>query len=81
LRFLSRPPTLSPQSREMREGVKDEELGEQARVVYHRYKEAREYGLTRLEARLYAESTIDASELRRLRRAGCAPAIAAKILL
>jgi hypothetical protein len=80
LRFLSRPPTPSPRNREMREGVK-EEMGEQARVVYNRYKEAREYGLTRLEARLYAESTIDASELRRLRRAGCAPAIAAKILL
>jgi hypothetical protein len=66
----------------MSEGVaEDRELGEQGRVVLHRYREAREYGLTRLEARLYAESQIDASELRRLRRAGCAPAIAAKILL
>jgi hypothetical protein len=65
----------------MQQGVADQELGEQGRVVLHRYKEAREYGLTRLEARLYAESQIDVSELRRLRLAGCDPAIAAKILL
>lgn len=57
------------------------ELGEQARVVLHRYREAREYGLTRLEARLYAESEISASELRRLKRKGCPPIMAARILL
>jgi hypothetical protein len=78
---LCRRRILSPRSRDMQEGVADRELGEQAKVVLNRYKEAREYGLTRLEARLYAESQIDVSELRRLRRAGCAPAVAAKILL
>lgn len=57
------------------------ELSEQSRVVLHRYREAREFGLTRLEARMYAESGIDAGELRRLKRAGCPPIVAAKILL
>jgi hypothetical protein len=57
------------------------DLGEHYRVILHRYKEARVYGLTRLEARLYAESQIDASELRRLKRAKCPPAQAARILL
>lgn len=59
----------------------DVELSEAAKVVLHRYAEAREYGFTRLEARLYAESDIDASELRRLRRLKCPPLIGAKILL
>jgi hypothetical protein len=81
LTCLFRQRILSPRSRDMPEDVADRELGEQAQVVLNRYREAREYGLTRLEARLYAESQIDVSELRRLRRAGCAPAIAAKILL
>ena len=57
------------------------ELDEVRRVVLHRYREARLYGLTRVEARLYAESQIDASELRRLKRMGCSPAVAARILL
>lgn len=57
------------------------ELTEQTRVVLHRYREARAYGLTRVEARLYAESGIDASELRRLKRKGCPPLMAARILL
>jgi len=57
------------------------ELDEAHRVILHRYREARLFGLTRLEARLYAESHIDASELRRLKALGCAPAVAAKILL
>jgi hypothetical protein len=57
------------------------EFGEYSRVILHRYTEAREYGLTRVEARLYAESQIDASELRRLKRAKCPPAQAARILL
>ena len=57
------------------------ELSERGRVVLHRYAEAREFGLTRLEARLYAESEIDVGELRRLKRLGCPPIVAARILL
>jgi hypothetical protein len=57
------------------------ELGERNRVILHRYTEARTYGLTKIEARLYAESEISASELRRLKRVKCPPAVAAKILL
>lgn len=56
-------------------------LSEQQEVVLHRYHEARDYGFTRLEARLYAESGIDCGELRRLIRVKCPPAVAAKILL
>ena len=63
--------------------VADEEvkLTEQQEVVLHRYEEARGYGFTRLEARLYAESTIDCGILRHLKAKGCGPAMAAKILL
>jgi hypothetical protein len=57
------------------------QLTERERVILHRYQEAREYGLTRLEARLYAESGIDASELRRLVKLKCPPAQGARILL
>jgi hypothetical protein len=57
------------------------ELDEPQRVILHRYREARLYGLTRLEARLWAESDADVSMLRLLRRSGCPPAVAAKILL
>jgi hypothetical protein len=57
------------------------QLSDQEKVVLHRYTEAREYGFTRLEARLYAESAIDAGELRRLKRAKWPPAAAAKVLL
>ena len=56
-------------------------LDEYERVVLHRYGEARRYGLTMVEARLYADSQIDASELRRLKRKGCPPRLAAEILL
>jgi hypothetical protein len=61
--------------------VDDCQLDEQSRVILHRYTEAREYGLPPLEARLYAESRIDAGQLRRLRRKKCPPAVAARILL
>lgn len=56
-------------------------LGEQAKVVYHRYREARVYGLTKVEAMLYAESEIDCADLRRLKRAKCPPETAVRILL
>jgi hypothetical protein len=57
------------------------ELGERNRVILHRYTEAREYGLTKIEARLYAESEISATDLRRLKRVKCPASMAAKILL
>ena len=57
------------------------ELGEQKRVILHRYAEARRYGLTKVEAMLYAESDIGVGELRRLKRAKCPPDQVARILL
>lgn len=56
-------------------------LSEEQQVILHRYTEARAYGFTMIEARLFAESEIDVSELRRLKRVGCPPAMAVKILL
>ena len=57
-------------------------LSEPLRVVLRRYREARiDLGLTDVESRLYAESSIDCSDLRRLVRMKCPPAMAAKILL
>jgi len=56
-------------------------LEEQQEVLYRRYKEARLFGLTRLEARLFAESDRDIGELRVLQAKGCSPALAAKILI
>lgn len=58
-----------------------DERSEQALVVRRRYLEARQYGFTRLEARLFSESNADISELRRLRDLGCRPDLAAKIVL
>ena len=58
--------------------IKLDELGQ---VTLRRYTEARRYGLTMVEARLYADSQIDTSELRRLKRKGCPPRLAAEILL
>lgn len=54
---------------------------EEAVVYLNRFREACDYGLTRIEARMFAESDIDVGELRRLRRKGCPPALAAKIVL
>ena len=56
-------------------------LDETSLVTYRRYKEAREYGLTLAEARLFAESERDVGELRKLQALGCPPDIAAKVLL
>ena len=61
--------------------AEDLHLEEAALVIYRRYKEAREYGLTKLEARLFADSERDVGELRRLREMGCPPDIAARILI
>jgi len=54
---------------------------ESAAVYLNRFREATDYGFTRLEARMFAETGADIGELRRLREAGCPPATAAKILL
>lgn len=56
-------------------------LSEEQQVILHRYTEARAYGFTMVEARLFAESEIDVSELRRLKRVKCPPSVGAKILL
>lgn len=61
--------------------AEDTGLEEAQRVVFRRYKEAREYGLTRVEARLFAESEEDVGVLRKLLAAGCPPEVAARILL
>jgi hypothetical protein len=60
--------------------IATDELDEAQRVYLKRYKEAREFGLTQLEARLFAESGTDVGLLRRLKADGCPPAVAAKIL-
>jgi hypothetical protein len=51
----------------------DHELTEPQKVVRWRFREARDAGLTRVEARLYAESEIDCSDLRRLVANGATP--------
>lgn len=56
-------------------------LSESKQVFLRRYEEARQYGLTKREAYLYANSQIDCSELRRLVRVKCPPATGARILL
>lgn len=49
----------------------DELSDEQLEVLRRRYVEAREAGLTIVEARLFAESDRDVGELRRLVKKGC----------
>lgn len=50
-------------------------------VLRWRYDEAREAGLSIIEAKLYAESSIDCSLLRRAKKAGCPPELLAKVVL
>jgi hypothetical protein len=50
-------------------------------VVFRRFREARKAGLTLVEARLFAESDVDVGLLRKLVAGGCAPALAARILI
>ncbi len=54
---------------------------EQRRVVLRRFDEAREAGLTRVEALRFAESDADVGLLRRLVGAGCAARLMADIIL
>jgi hypothetical protein len=57
------------------------ELSEDKKVFLKRYTEACEYGLTKREAYLFATSSTDVGELRRLVRSGCPPIVGAQILL
>jgi hypothetical protein len=56
-------------------------LSENKRVFLRRYQEARLYGFTKREAYLFASSSTDVGELRRLVKVGCPPLVGAKILL
>ena len=49
-------------------------------VYLWRYEEARRDGLNELEARLFADSSLDIGDLRRLYDAGCPPGLIAKII-
>jgi len=49
----------------------DDLTDEQLEVLRRRYMEARQAGLTIVEARLFAESNADVGELRRLIAGGC----------
>lgn len=50
------------------------------RVISRRFLEARRAGLTRVEARMFAESEIDVGELRRMVKAECPPGLIARLL-
>lgn len=50
-------------------------------VITNKFLEAREAGLTRVEARLFAESNGDVRILRKLVKSGCPPATIAKIVI
>lgn len=51
------------------------------RVILHRFKEARQAGLTLVEARLFAESEVDVGLLRTLVAGHCPPQQIARILI
>ena len=46
-----------------------------------RYREARRFNFSWLEAKLFASSSIDVEDMRTLARNGCAPALILRILL
>ena len=54
--------------------------GEALAVFMHRFQEARDAGLTRFEARLFAISTTDVRWLRLLVASGCQPRLIARIV-
>lgn len=54
---------------------------EKVEVQLRRYREARLAGLTRIEARLFAESDADIGELRKLVRARCDVELIRRIIL
>lgn len=49
--------------------------------MLRRFREARAAGLTRVEARLFAESDVDIGLLRKCVAGGCSPLLMAKVLL
>lgn len=53
---------------------------EQLEVLRRRYKEARQAGLSIVEARLFAESSQDVGTLRKLVAKGCEPRTIARIV-
>lgn len=53
---------------------------ERSEVLTRRFHEARAAGLTRIEARNFAESDVDVGQLRKLVRGGCAPKTIAEIV-
>jgi hypothetical protein len=61
--------------------TEDDQPTESDRVMFRRFHEARDAGLTLVEARLFAESDADVGHLRKLVAAGCKPAVIAKILI
>lgn len=58
-----------------------EQAPEVLRVQQWRFEQAREAGLTKLEARLFAESDASLEELRLLVAKGCSPMVIARIVL
>lgn len=60
----------------------DDEDPEPVRVRLWRYQQAREQGLTMVEARMFADTDdCDLETLRKLRAKGCPAQLAAKIVL
>lgn len=58
----------------------DERCGEIEQVIRNRRSEATRAGMTRSEARRFAESDVDIAELRRLVKGKCPPRLIARIL-
>lgn len=61
--------------------TEDDQPTEKDRVMFRRFHEAHEAGLTLVESRIFAESDVDVGWLRMLVRDGCKPALIAKILI
>lgn len=59
----------------------DTEVDETEAVYRHRYREARDAGMSIVEAQLFADSDGDLAVLRKLLAAGCTPQMILRILL
>ena len=53
---------------------------EQQVMLTRRIREAKDAGMTAMEARMFAESAVDIGELRKLLKLGCPPEYLARIL-
>lgn len=60
--------------------TEDDYLSEPRRVIFRRFREARDAGLTLVEARVFAEGDADVGQLRKLVKAGCSGRMIARIL-